>query len=271
MKKTTLIIIAVAVILVALLYSLPKIVVDNDSEKSPQASKESISDSSAMHEVSAEQSEILGELRESYFALETDDPQRQNIAEQLCKAYQSAMHFDSAVYLAEDLAKSPSSNQSLRLVIVTAYEAFSISTKKEDQEKYSLKVREYFEKLPKDVPEYLDLKAKTAMTWIGTDQPMNGIMMLREVLAQEPNHREATFSLGMLSMQSGQFKKAVERFEALTLRDTTDVQAWFYLGVSEQELGNSTNARKAFNKVKFLENDPSVIATVDNYLKELNN
>jgi predicted Zn-dependent protease len=273
MKKPMLIIIAVAVVLVALLYSLPKVVVDNDSESSPQSGNSTSSDSSgsAIHQASTDQIKLLDELKVQFASLKEGNQQKLELGVQVCKAYQQALYFDSALLFAEQIAREVPGAQSTSLAISTAYDAYTLATDKKDQEYFSEKVRSYFEQLPENASEYLDFKTKAAMTWVSTEQPMSGITMLREVLATEPNHREATFNLGMLSMQSGQFKKAVERFEALTTRDSSDVQAWFYLGLSEQELGNSTNARKAFTKVKALENDPSVIATVDNYLKELNN
>ena len=44
---------------------------------------------------------------------------------------------------------------------------------------------------------------------------MQGIMMLREVLEEDPKNELALFNMGMLSIQSGQYDKAVERLVEL--------------------------------------------------------
>ncbi|MBK7682250.1 MAG: tetratricopeptide repeat protein [Bacteroidetes bacterium] len=47
----------------------------------------------------------------------------------------------------------------------------------------------------------------------GTSEPMKGIMLLRDVVAADPNHEMAQYNLGMLSVKSGQLDKAIERFQ----------------------------------------------------------
>jgi len=118
-------------------------------------------------------------------------------------------------------------------------------------------------------PDNLDVKAKLAMTYITTDTPMKGVMLLREIISANPNHLEALYNLGTLSIQSGQYKKAVERFEKLIKIDSGNADAHFYLGFSYMELGEKGKAILAFNNVKQLSNDSIINATVDSYMKEL--
>jgi Tfp pilus assembly protein PilF len=54
-----------------------------------------------------------------------------------------------------------------------------------------------------------------AMTYVSTSTPMQGILMLREVIAKEPEFEPALFNLGILSIRSNQFGKAVERFKQI--------------------------------------------------------
>lgn len=69
----------------------------------------------------------------------------------------------------------------------------------------------------------LDEQVEKAVALIneGKQPPMAGIQMLRDVLAKKPSHPGALYNLGMMSMQSGQYDKAVERFDAL-LSDRPD-------------------------------------------------
>ena len=48
------------------------------------------------------------------------------------------------------------------------------------------------------------------MTYLSAENPMQGITMLREVLAVDPKNELALLNMGMLSIQSGQYDRAVE-------------------------------------------------------------
>ena len=99
---------------------------------------------------------------------------------------------------------------------------------------------------------------------------MQGIIMLRQILEEDPGNEMAMYNLGTLSVQSGQYDRAVEYFKQLVSINPQNMQAQFYLGLSYYELGEKGKARKQFELVKGIEDDPAVIATVEGYLKELN-
>lgn len=46
-------------------------------------------------------------------------------------------------------------------------------------------------------------------------QPMQGIQLLREVLQENPNQKDAVYQLGVFSVQSQQWKKGLSRFNHL--------------------------------------------------------
>lgn len=55
--------------------------------------------------------------------------------------------------------------------------------------------------------------------------PMRGIGMLREVLAEDPNHVKANYWMGEFSWMSGQLDKAVPRFEKVLEVDPDNAEA----------------------------------------------
>lgn len=74
----------------------------------------------------------------------------------------------------------------------------------------------------------LDQKVQEAVAIIQSQEgnPMEAIFKLREVVQEDPNHRDAQFYLGQFSMMSGQWEKAVERFQiVLTIRPDDEVAA----------------------------------------------
>jgi Flp pilus assembly protein TadD len=75
--------------------------------------------------------------------------------------------------------------------------------------------------------------------------------------------------MGMLSIQSGQHEKAVERLQELVKINPNHIQGHLLLGIALMNTGDKEGARAQLEKVKQLDKDPSVQATVDSYLKDL--
>jgi Flp pilus assembly protein TadD len=94
-------------------------------------------------------------------------------------------------------------------------------------------------------------------------------MMLREVLASDPKNESALFNMGMLSIQSGQHERAIERLTALVKINPAHIQGQLLLGIAMMNSGDRKGAREQFEKVKEMDKDPAVQATVDSYLKDL--
>jgi cytochrome c-type biogenesis protein CcmH/NrfG len=94
--------------------------------------------------------------------------------------------------------------------------------------------------------------------------------MLRSVLEEYPDNQTAVYNLGVLSMQTGQFELAAERFEKLLELDSTNIQGEYYLAVCYYETGNKEEAKALFEKLKNTGSDPVIVQSADEYLKELN-
>ena len=59
-----------------------------------------------------------------------------------------------------------------------------------------------------------------ALKLIESNNPMEGVFMLRKILEKDPKNKEALFHLGILSIQSKQYNKAIERFNQLLIIDS---------------------------------------------------
>ena len=73
----------------------------------------------------------------------------------------------------------------------------------------------------------------------------------------------------MLSIQSGQYDRAVERLEELVEINPEHIQGQLLLGVALMNLGEKERAKAQLEKVKQMDKDPAVQATVNSYLKDL--
>ncbi|WP_134091504.1 tetratricopeptide repeat protein [Olivibacter sp. XZL3] len=119
-------------------------------------------------------------------------------------------------------------------------------------------------------PKSLDAKAGlgTAIVNIG-GAPMQGIALLMEVVKEDPKNLKANTSLGMFSMRSRQFDKAVDRFKTV-IEIQPSAEAWFYLATSYENIGLKAEAIKAFQQSKTIAADPSLSQFIDRKIDELN-
>ena len=105
----------------------------------------------------------------------------------------------------------------------------------------------------------------------GMGAPMQGITMLREVVEKDPKNLKANMNLGVFAIQSGQFDKAIIRFNTIikTIKETPD--AYFYLGRAYESLGKNTEAIDAYLNSKKLAANPTFSSFIDKKVAELKN
>ncbi len=118
------------------------------------------------------------------------------------------------------------------------------------------------------------VKARTAeaVALVNGQDPMRGIMMLREILQDDPANVEAHWQLGLFSVQSGQYDKALDRFrKVLELDPDNYPDAWFYMGRTYATLDSIDQAVASLNKYRTLTQDTAIINGVDRFLLELKN
>lgn len=137
-----------------------------------------------------------------------------------------------------------------------------------------------FKSAAKLQPASLDAKTGLGVAYVNqtslgmTDpdggSPMQGIMLLLDVVKQDPKNRNANLSLGMFAMKSGQYEKAVQRFKTL-IAQKPEAEPYFYLAESYKQLGLKKEAIAAYQECKKMVPDPTFDQRIDDYIKELKN
>lgn|SRR5690606_16066767 len=117
----------------------------------------------------------------------------------------------------------------------------------------------------------LNAKAGLGTALVNGATPMAGITMLLEVVEQEPEHLKANYNLGLFSMRSRQFDKAVDRFNTVIKQTPNNAEVWFYLATSYENIGLNQDAIQAYEKSKELAADPSLSQFIDRKIGELSN
>jgi tetratricopeptide (TPR) repeat protein len=119
-------------------------------------------------------------------------------------------------------------------------------------------------------PNNLDAKTDLGACFVeGTGEPMKGIMMLREVVQTDPNHEMAQFNLGMLSVKSGQFAKAIDRFNKVLVINPKRAEIYIYLGQVYMKMGDTPNAILNYQLFTKKSDDYEAVAQVGKMIEEL--
>lgn len=108
-------------------------------------------------------------------------------------------------------------------------------------------------------PQNLDAKTDLGVCYAeGTPNPMQGISLLREVIQAKPDHENAQYNLGILSVKSGQLEKAVERFTKVQQINPENYEAGYLLGRCYLQLGKKSEAMAALENVVKGSKDPQL-------------
>lgn len=273
------------------MFLLPKVVINKEEQNQfaansgPADSGQAAADHDPNHEGHDEHAEgpaagaphatVSAEQREEINLLLLQYPQEQNqenkleLASQLASLYATVAKHDSAGYFYEEVAKARPTEKNYQQAADQYFEAFSFAANEQRARQLGTKSREMYEEVLRNNPTNLDAKTNVAMTYIAGESPMQGIQLLREVIATDPRNEKALFNLGILSIQSNQYDKAVERFRELVKVNPEHVNGNFYLGVALAETGKKKEAAEVFARVKELDQDPTLLASVDEYLSKL--
>jgi len=214
------------------------------------------------------QRQELSTLLKDYAAAK-DAAARNKAATALAHRYETVQRYDSAGYFLEQVAQSQPSAQAWQRAADAYFQAYSFATTQERVALLGGKARDLYGKVLKAEPGNLDAKTNLGMAYMTSDNPVQGVSLLREVLEADPRNEKALYNMGILAVQSNQYDKAVTRFKDLVKVNPKSVNGQFYLGVTLARTGAKDEARTAFLAAKSLSADPALAASVEEELAKL--
>lgn len=246
------IVILIAILGFAFLVSRPKTVVKEDKTVANETSEKAKENNK--HSFDPELEGKAKEIREKF----AKDANPTNMYKALAEMFFQASAFDSsAVYYEKSAEFQPGLNSWLQAG--DAYlQAYGMALDAGKMEQLAIKTREAYANALKFDASSLHAKTNTALTYVNTQNPMRAIGILREVLNENPKYTPAILSLGKLSMQSGQFDKAVERFNEVLQIDPENPDAKIGLAYSKIELNQLEEAKRLLNDLINSDIDPIV-------------
>lgn len=284
MSKQKLIITGLALLAVVGIYFLPKGVVKKaggeQAVRDQMAGKSSTPTDTTQHtdthtdepqheETPLSESEMkyLAALRKRY--QQAKPSQKAQFADSLAKRFAQNNQFDSVAVYTGQLANHAPTAANLIKAGDAMFDAAGFALKADKIAYWTEHSRQMYQKAIEADKNNLDAKAKLAMTYVDTDNPMQAIGMLREVVSADPKNETAIYNLGLLSMRSNQYEKAIGRFEELLKINPKHLKATYFLAMSYKQAGKKEKAIEFFNKVKQLDKDPAVQESVEENLAEL--
>jgi tetratricopeptide (TPR) repeat protein len=101
----------------------------------------------------------------------------------------------------------------------------------------------------------------------GTGETMQGVQLLLGITRENPGHIPANLVLGKLAIQSGQWDKAIGRFQTVLKQEPRNKEALYFLAEAYKGKGEKQKAIETFEAVKQIVDNPDFSRDVDAYIK----
>lgn len=134
------------------------------------------------------------------------------------------------------------------------------------------KAMECFEKTLELNPKNVEAKINLAACYVeGSTDPMKGIGMLREVEKTDSNNVDLQLNFAFFSEKSGQWDRAVARFQKVLKIQPDFIEAYLHLADAYQQKGDKAKAIESLEKYITLVNDVTIKTEIQDYINKLKN
>ena len=210
-----------------------------------------------------ENSVVRGNVRE----------QKAEVFKQIASFYRDTAHLlVPFAYYTGEAAKLENSEKSLTF----AARFFLENARKQDDEGLKKwmanESKELFEKALVLDPGDDSLKVGLGSCYIFgniADNPMQGIMMIREVAERDPSNMYAQYMLGVGGMMSGQLDRAIDRLSLVASKQPENVEVKLMLAEAYEKKGDKKNAVKWYESVRSYIGNPEILQELDKRIQTL--
>ena len=191
--------------------------------------------------------------------------------EQLISAWDSLHQPMAAAYFAEKAALASPVEKNWVEAGDRYYAAIRF-TKQEEQPLLYEKAITCYEKGLELNPDNVETKISLASCYVeGSPNPMKGIGILREVEKVDSNNVNLQLSFAFFSEKSGQWDKAIKRFEKVLKIKPELIEMYLHLADAYKQQGDTQNAIKCLEKYLSLVDDVVIKTEIQNYINKLKN
>ena len=271
-KKQIAVILGSVILIVLLLFANTRPpVTENKKELSDHAGADNTSISSlvesAKNALNAGQKQMFEKLEE---ALKTS-PDKKLVFEKIISQWDSLRQPAVAAYYMEQAAIASGSEINWNQAGNRYYTATRFAKETEKPTLYK-KAIECFEKTVELNPKNVEAKISLGSCYVeGSADPMKGVGMLREIEKTDSNNVNLQLNFGFFSEKSGQWDKAIARFNKVLKIKPDFIEAYLHLADAYEQKGDKPKAIESLEKYSTLVDDPTVKTEVQNYINKLKN
>ncbi len=218
-------------------------------EKSRQLNLESTSVTNLIQEaqtkLTPEQKSILEAINLDLTKAENDSVKLVQILKSLSGTWYEMGFSAIAGNYAEDIASIEKSEESWSMAGTTYALCVKSTEETKVKEFCSKRAIKAFESAISIDPENVETRINLAICYVDNpvqDNPMKGILMLRELNTKFPDNVSVLNQLGKLALQTNQTDKALERLEAALRLEPKNQNTICLLATAYQNVGNETKA-----------------------------
>lgn len=282
MKKQQLILVAIAAIVCAGLYFGGRTVpvkskeahsADDGHGHAPEIidfKKDILAD--ALQKITPEQAQRVNALENAVIRGDVKD-QQIHVYHQLARFWKdSAGLFGPYAYYTSEAAKLENSEKSLTFAARLFLDRLMVSGEPAMQNWLASNAKVLLENALKINPANDSSKIGLGACYIFgnlSTNPMEGILPVREVVQRDPGNVYGQMVLGLGGKKSGQFDKAIERFQAVLKVDPQNVEAVFHIAESYDLKGDKANAIVYYEKAKQMVHIPEAKEELKKRITEL--
>ena len=276
MKKQQVILLAGATVLFCAIYFFGKTTPPKKSTATTVASGNTYNIDKVLEasraQLTAEQRTRLAQLENSVVRGNVQ-AQKAAIYKQIAEFYRDTAHLlIPFAYYTGQAAKLENSEKSLTF----AARFFLDNARKQDDEGLKKwmanESKELFEKALVLNPGSDSLKVGLGSCYIFgniADNPMQGIMMIREVAERDPSNMYAQYMLGVGGLMSGQLDRAIDRLNIVASKQPDNVEVKLMLAEAYERKGDKQNAVKWYESVRSHIGNPEILQELDKRIQTL--
>lgn len=201
--------------------------------------------------LNAEQVQKLTQLENSVVRGDVRN-QQIHVYHQLASYWADTLHNEMiGAYYTGEAAKLESSEKNLTFAAHLLLDDMMSATDASQQRWLAIQAKELFDKALLINPNNDSSKIGVGVCYMFgniSDNPMQGILAVKEIADKNPDNLYAQMMLGLGGIQSNQYDKAAERFLNVLKKQPDNIEAILNLAGTYERLGNKTEAVKWYKE-----------------------
>ncbi len=265
-NKTRIVLVIGAFVLFVLLFIAPKTLPANSEKRDGTRQAKSVNTAASIDVFVKAAGKTLSPSEKAM----TDRLAAEQKTDSLVVLWDKLKRPDIASFYMEEVAKKSGRSEDWQKAGERYY--YAVAFTKDNSEvpaMYQSAIRCYTKALEKD-PKNLDAKIMLASCYVeGTENPMEGISQLREVEKTDSNNVKLQLAFAFFSVKSGQFDRAISRFNKVLSVDSNYIEAYLHLADAYERKGEVEKTIQSLERYAVKTPDITARLEIEKYIKQL--